>query len=288
MRRRYRRNRRTVGDQIAPFLEAIRQDAPGPWPREHPLRPRHHPLIAAAQELKTKPTRHPSRRCSPSESSPTSSRRSDRAVPREMRAKIALFCNVEEQGRRRARRRQHLRGPAHFLRAGAGADTSAPALRIETPTPDPVLSEGPVHRAYHPIDEVSIGIVGKYVEHEDPATSPSKSSSTEPSPTTSNSRVTWISRRPRDPRRRTAPTTTSISSKVSTASSSPAALKAQNRGHAQRHPLRPRDRHALLRHLPGMQTACIEYARNVCGLKDANPGEFDPGTPHRIIYKPAS
>ena len=35
----------------------------------------------------------------------------------------------------------------------------------------------------------------------------------------------------------------------------------------------------------GMQTACIEYARNVCGLKDANSGEFDPGTPHRIIYK---
>jgi CTP synthase len=35
----------------------------------------------------------------------------------------------------------------------------------------------------------------------------------------------------------------------------------------------------------GMQTACIEYARNVCGLKDANSGEFDPATPHRIIYK---
>ena len=35
----------------------------------------------------------------------------------------------------------------------------------------------------------------------------------------------------------------------------------------------------------GMQTACIEYARNVCGLKDANSGEFDPATPYRIIYK---
>ncbi len=34
-----------------------------------------------------------------------------------------------------------------------------------------------------------------------------------------------------------------------------------------------------------MQTACIEFARNVCGLKDANSGEFDPATPHRIIYK---
>ena len=31
----------------------------------------------------------------------------------------------------------------------------------------------------------------------------------------------------------------------------------------------------------GMQTACIEFARNVCGLKDANSSEFDPATQHR-------
>ena len=35
----------------------------------------------------------------------------------------------------------------------------------------------------------------------------------------------------------------------------------------------------------GMQTACIEFARNVCGLQGANSSEFDPATPHRIIYK---
>ena len=35
----------------------------------------------------------------------------------------------------------------------------------------------------------------------------------------------------------------------------------------------------------GMQTACIEFARNVCGLADANSSEFDPATPHRVIYK---
>ena len=35
----------------------------------------------------------------------------------------------------------------------------------------------------------------------------------------------------------------------------------------------------------GMQTACIEYARNVAGLAKANSGEFDPSTPHRVIYK---
>ena len=35
----------------------------------------------------------------------------------------------------------------------------------------------------------------------------------------------------------------------------------------------------------GMQSACIEFARNVCGLRDANSSEFDPATQHRIIYK---
>jgi CTP synthase len=35
----------------------------------------------------------------------------------------------------------------------------------------------------------------------------------------------------------------------------------------------------------GMQTMVIEYARNVCGLAGADSTEFDPATPHRVIYK---
>ena len=35
----------------------------------------------------------------------------------------------------------------------------------------------------------------------------------------------------------------------------------------------------------GMQTSCIEYARNVCGLKDADSTEFDLETPYPIIFK---
>ena len=33
----------------------------------------------------------------------------------------------------------------------------------------------------------------------------------------------------------------------------------------------------------GMQVSCIEFARNVCGLADANSGEFDESTPHKVI-----
>jgi CTP synthase len=35
----------------------------------------------------------------------------------------------------------------------------------------------------------------------------------------------------------------------------------------------------------GMQTMVIEFARNVCGIKDADSTEFDPATPNRVIYK---
>jgi CTP synthase len=35
----------------------------------------------------------------------------------------------------------------------------------------------------------------------------------------------------------------------------------------------------------GMQTMVIEYARNVCGLEKANSSEFDLSSPHRVIYK---
>jgi CTP synthase len=35
----------------------------------------------------------------------------------------------------------------------------------------------------------------------------------------------------------------------------------------------------------GMQTMVIEYARNVCGLTQADSSEFDNSTPHRVIYK---
>ena len=35
----------------------------------------------------------------------------------------------------------------------------------------------------------------------------------------------------------------------------------------------------------GMQTMVIEFARNVCGLAEADSTEFEPATPHRVIYK---
>ena len=160
----------TVGDiESLPFLEAIRQMRQD-LGRENTcfVHVTLIPWIAAAQELKTKPTQHSVKEMLSIGIQPDILLcRSDRAVPREMRQKIALFCNVEEPAVIAARDVASIyEVPLTF--AAEGVDTLAlKYLRIDTPSPDLTLWKDLVHRAYHPNDEVSIGIVGKYVEYED-------------------------------------------------------------------------------------------------------------------------
>src|SRR6202044_3586517 len=90
----------TVGDiESLPFLEAIRQMRQD-LGRDNTVfvHVTLIPWIAAAQELKTKPTQHSGKERGSIGIQPDILLcRSDRAVPREMRSKIALFCNVEEK-----------------------------------------------------------------------------------------------------------------------------------------------------------------------------------------------
>ena len=90
----------TVGDiESLPFLEAIRQMRQE-LGRDNTVfvHVTLVPWIAAAQELKTKPTQHSVKEMLSIGIQPDILLcRSDRAVPREMRNKIALFCNVQEQ-----------------------------------------------------------------------------------------------------------------------------------------------------------------------------------------------
>ena len=89
----------TVGDiESLPFLEAIRQMRQD-LGRDNTVfvHVTLIPWIAAAQELKTKPTQHSVKEMLSIGIQPDILLcRSDRAVPRETRNKIALFCNVQE------------------------------------------------------------------------------------------------------------------------------------------------------------------------------------------------
>jgi CTP synthase len=281
----------TVGDiESLPFLEAIRQMRQD-LGRENTcfVHVTLIPWIAAAQELKTKPTQHSVKEMLSIGIQPDILLcRSDRAVPREMRQKIALFCNVEEPAVIAARDVSSIyEVPLTFAAEGVDA-LALKYLRIETKAPDLSKWQDIVHRAYNPKDEVSIAIVGKYVEYEDSYKSLKEALVHGALAHNLRLRVTWIEAEGLETR------------------------DAEGRPNLEyRHQLQGFDgilvpggfgkrgiegmlnairfaRETLTPYFGiclGMQTACIEYARNVCGLHDANSGEFDPATPYRIIYK---
>jgi CTP synthase len=286
----------TVGDiESLPFLEAIRQMRQD-LGRDNTLfiHVTLIPWIAAAQELKTKPTQHSVKEMLSIGIQPDILLcRSDRAVPREMRGKIAQFCNVQDEAVIVARDVASIYELPLTLAAENVDDLVLHHLRIEAKEADLTRWKEIVERAYHPKDEVSIAIVGKYVEYEDSYKSLKEALVHGSLAHNLKLRVTWIEAEGLETR----------DEAIGDAAGKP------NRAYEEQ--LRDFDgilvpggfgkrgiegmlnaiRYARESGTPyfgiclGMQTACIEYARNVCGLAGANSGEFDPATPHRIIYK---
>jgi CTP synthase len=273
----------TVGDiESLPFLEAIRQMRQE-LGRDNTcfMHMTLVPWIAAAQELKTKPTQHSVKEMLSIGIQPDILLcRADRAVPREMRSKIAAFCNVEEKAVIIARDVPSIyEVPLNLAEQGADA-LALKYLRIEAKEADLSKWQDIVHRAYNPKDEVSIGIVGKYVEYEDSYKSLKEALVHGALAHNLKLRVTWIEAEGLE--------TENYAAQLE---GFDGILVPGGFGKRGIEGMLNAIRYAREKQVPyfgiclGMQTACIEYARNVCGLKDANSGEFDPATPHRIIYK---
>jgi CTP synthase len=286
----------TVGDiESLPFLEAIRQMRQD-LGRDNTLfvHVTLIPWIAAAQELKTKPTQHSVKEMLSIGIQPDILLcRSDRAVPREMRAKIALFCNVQESAVIAARDVASIyEVPLNF--AAEGVDTLAlELLRIDAKPADLTRWQEVVRRAYHPADEVSIAIVGKYVEYEDSYKSLKEALVHGSLAHNLKLKVTWIEAEglethdepigdaPGKPNREYERQLEGFDGILVPGGFGKRGIEGMlNAIRYARESATPYFGICL-----GMQTACIEYARNVCGLAGANSGEFDPATPHRIIYK---
>src|SRR5438477_4124267 len=126
------------------------------------------PFIAAAQELKTKPTQHSVKELLSIGIQPDMLLcRTDRFLSKEIKSKIALFCNVEEEAVVTAKDVASIyEVPVVFSREGV--DTLVlKYLHLQAKDRDLSQWEDIVHRIYNPKDEVNIGIVGKYVEYED-------------------------------------------------------------------------------------------------------------------------
>ncbi|MGD1074271.1 MAG: CTP synthase [Bryobacteraceae bacterium] len=273
----------TVGDiESLPFLEAIRQM-------------RHEqgrsncifvhvtlvPWIAAAQELKTKPTQHSVKELRAIGIQPDILVcRSERLISQEMKEKIALFCDVDVEAVVTARDVKSVYAvPISFADEGVD-EIVLRLLKLDAPPRDLTRWIGMLDRLENPRGEVNIGLVGKYVEYEDSYKSLKEALLHGGLAHGLKVDIHWI--------------------------------EAEGvLGEAWERQLEGYDgilvpggfgkrgiegminaiRYARERKVPyfgiclGMQTMVIEYARNVCGLEDADSTEFNPGTPHRVIFK---
>src|SRR5437867_4259848 len=160
----------TVGDsESLPFLEAIRQFRLDVG-RENAIFVHLTlvPWIGAAGELKTKPTQHSVRELRAIGIQPDILLcRSDRVIPQELKKKIALFCNISEDAVITAKDVRTIYEVPLYL-SQEGIDEIIMKL-LDLPYRKRNLKdwETLVDRILHPKDEVTIGIVGKYVAYED-------------------------------------------------------------------------------------------------------------------------
>jgi len=273
----------TVGDiESLPFMEAIRQMRQE-LGRERTLfmHVTLVPFITAAQELKTKPTQHSVKELLSIGIQPDILLcRTDRFLSKEIKSKIALFCNVEEEAVITAKDVASIyEVPVVF--SHEGVDTLVLRyLRIEAKDRDLKNWEELVHRVYNPKAEVTIGIVGKYVEYEDSYKSLKEALVHGALAHNLKLNLNWIEAEGLE-----------AGTNEEQLADYDGILVPGGFGKRGIEGMLIAIRYAREKKVPyfgiclGMQTACVEFARNVCGLADANSSEFDPATPHRVIYK---
>jgi CTP synthase len=273
----------TVGDiESLPFLEAIRQmrheQGRGNCIFVHVTLV---PWIAAAQELKTKPTQHSVKELRALGIQPDILIcRSERFIPEDMKEKIALFCDVDVAAVVTARDVKSVyEVPVVF--AGEGVDEIVlRLLRIDAPARDLSRWTAMLERLENPTDEVSIGIVGKYVEYEDSYKSLKEALLHGGLAHQLKVNIHWIEAE-------------SIAGDgwERQLEGYDGILVPGGFGKRGIDGMLNAIRYARERKVPyfgiclGMQTLVIEYARNVLGLEGADSTEFNPGTPHRVIFK---
>ena len=158
-------------------------------------------------------------------------------------------------------------------------------LHIEAKEPDLTRWEDLVERFYNPRDEVTIGIVGKYVEYEDSYKS-LKEALVHGALAYDLKLRRHLDRGrgsgEKDPRVRQSQLRAGVDGILVPGGFGKRGIE----GMLKAIRYARENKRALLRHLPGHADApCIEFARNVCGLAGASSSEFDPATPHRVIYK---
>jgi CTP synthase len=273
----------TVGDiESLPFLEAIRQMGVE-LGRENVLYIHLTlvPYIAAAGEIKTKPTQHSVKELRSIGIQPDVLLcRANQALPEGERRKIALFTNVEEKAVISAVDVDNIYKIPLWLHSQKLDEIVLRKLRIEAPQADLSDWKHAVNAMEFPESEVTVGMIGKYVELTESYKSVNEALTHAGIQTGTRVRIRYID-----------------SEKLE--GSDPAALPELEGLDAILVPGGFGERgvegkimavrHAREKGIPylgiclGMQVAVIEFARSVAGLERAHSTEFMPDTPHPVI-----
>ncbi|MGI8999494.1 MAG: CTP synthase [Candidatus Limnocylindria bacterium] len=273
----------TVGDiESLPFLESIRQFRQEIG-RENALfiHLTLVPFISAAGEVKTKPTQHSVRDLMEIGIQPdVLICRTDRALSEEVKRKISLFCNVDEGAVIEARDVPSIYEiPLRFHEQGLDERVMLRLGILGKRSPDLTKWREMVQRIKHPKERVKIAVVGKYTQLADSYKSVAEALSHGGIANNAGVDVSWVSSDMFTSAERTAEVLGDYDGMLV-----PGGFGVRGVGG-----MVAAVRHAREGGIPffgiclGMQTAIIEFARHVMGLKDSDSSEFAPECPDPVI-----
>ncbi|MEK7381136.1 MAG: CTP synthase [Gemmatimonadota bacterium] len=272
----------TVGDiESLPFLEAIRQFRQEVG-RENSLFVHLTlvPYIAAAGELKTKPTQHSVRELMQIGIQPdVLVCRSEQPLSADIKRKIALFCNVDYQCVIESPDVKSIYEiPARFHDQGLDREVCT-RLRLETPEPNLTAWRQMVARILNPGRRVRIAVVGKYTDLADAYKSIHEALAHGGIPNDAGVDIEWLASDRFTDQDAAGRLLTGFDGLLVPGGFGDRGIEGMVQA------VRWAREHALpfFGICLGMQIAIIEFARNVCGLTDTNSTEFEPDCPTPVV-----
>src|SRR3990172_13000113 len=272
----------TVGDiESLPFLEAIRQ-LRFDLGKENVLYMHLTllPYIATAHEIKTKPTQHSVNKLREIGIQPDILLcRSDRPVPPELKAKIALFCNVDRDAVISAQDVKCIYEVPLVFHSQGLDEKIVKLLNIWTRQPKLEAWEALIKKVGNQKNEITIGIVGKYVNMQDSYKSLHESLIHAAMANNCKVNLQYI-----DSEEVEKKGPQSILKGVD------GILIPGGFGNRGVEGKITSIKYARENKIPffgiclGMQVAIIEIARDLCGMKHANSSEFDPESPNPVVH----
>ena len=270
----------TVGDiESLPFLEAVRQMSLKLGPNNSAfVHLSYVPWIAAAGELKTKPTQHTAKQLREiGIQADALLCRADRQIPDEERQKISLFSNVPEWGVISMWDVDTIYKVPRMLHEQGLDGLICDKLRLNTPPANLKRWDDLVYETEHPQGEVTIAMVGKYVDLTDSYKSVNEALRHAGMKNHVRVKIEHVDSETID------------SGSVNQLAKYDAILVPGGFGKRGIEGKISTARFARENKVPylgiclGMQVATIEFARHVAGLQDANSTEFEPASPHPVI-----